>query len=275
MCLDLAENALGPEPRAVLAAMLDYSRAHEVSLQDEASVQMTEGDITQALRTLVEEGRVDAYPTAPLEQLLASLEACNLEAVERVGAAGISVAWRVQMGCILQRGRYYQAVAAVKEKFGSQGVRVLQLLLQKRHLEQKQVAELTMGPQKETRELLYRMMRAGFVDMQLVPRGADRAPSRSFFTWTVNLPAAFKRIAADTYKAGCNVWSRYAHTMERNADLVAASRAAFYGGGSINVTDDARPRMAKLHLVNQALVAAQLRLDEQAALFSDFAPPTA
>jgi hypothetical protein len=58
--------------------------------------------------------------------------------------------------------------------------------------------------------------------------------------------------------------------MEANADIVAASRAAYYGGGSINITEDARPRMARLHRVNQALVAAQLRLDEQAALFSDF-----
>jgi DNA-directed RNA polymerase III subunit RPC3 len=39
------------------------------------------------------------------------------------------------------------------------------------------------------------MMRAGFVEMQLVPRGADRAPSRSFFTWRVDLAACFRRIA--------------------------------------------------------------------------------
>lgn len=38
------------------------------------------------------------------------------------------------------------------------------------------------------------MMRAGFVDMQLVPRAADRAPSRSFFTWTFNEEGAFRRI---------------------------------------------------------------------------------
>jgi len=39
------------------------------------------------------------------------------------------------------------------------------------------------------------MMRAGFVEMQLVPRGTDRAPSRSFFTWKVDLRTGFARIA--------------------------------------------------------------------------------
>ncbi len=73
----------------------------------------------------------------------------------------------------------------------------------------------------------------------------------------------------DTYKAACNVWSRYRSIMSNHADIVAASRAAFYHGGSINITAEARPRMARLHAVNQVLTAAQLRLDGQAMLFSD------
>ena len=40
----------------------------------------------------------------------------------------------------------------------------------------------------------------------------------------------------------------------------------------MNITDEARPRMARLHRVGQTLTAALLRLDAQAALFTDFAP---
>lgn len=82
--------------------------------------------------------------------------------------------------------------------------------------------------------------------------------------------AALPPCPVDIYKAACNVWSRYAHIVEQHADIVAAARAAHYSGASINITEDARPRMAKLHKVNQVLGAAQLRLDDQAALFSDF-----
>lgn len=39
------------------------------------------------------------------------------------------------------------------------------------------------------------MMRGGYVEVQLVPRSSDRAPSRSFFTWKVDLEAVHRRIA--------------------------------------------------------------------------------
>jgi hypothetical protein len=61
--------------------------------------------------------------------------------------------------------------------------------------------------------------------------------------------------------------------MAAHADIVAASRAAFYGGGALNMTDEARPRIARLHVLNQKLLTAQLRLDAQAALFCDYVTP--
>jgi hypothetical protein len=78
---------------------------------------------------------------------------------------------------------------------------------------------------------------------------------------------------ADTYKAAVNVWARCAAVMADNADIVAATRAAFYKGGAINLTDEARPRVARLHAVGQTLQAAQLRLDALAALLVDFPAP--
>lgn len=254
--------------------------------------------------------------------------------------------WHVRIGHLVSVARYDAAAAATRDRFGAQGLRVLQLLVQRGQLEQKQVAELTLGPPKETRELLYKMLRAGYVEAQLVPRAADRAPSRAFFTWRADPETLYRRTAgarlgsalqlfggaffgafsaplllfaarhaahprcrrlqreacpclwcrlllspllpslnpcfiphhttphhatADIYKAACNVSLRYAAVRAQNRELIAATRAAYYTGASINLTEDAKPRMTKLHAVNQALSAALLRLDEQAALFADFA----
>lgn len=81
---------------------------------------------------------------------------------------GVRGGWRAGV----QRACFVQTIAAATQppspppthltprpcpRFGAQGVRVVQLLLSRGHLEQKQVADLTMGPQKETRELLYRL----------------------------------------------------------------------------------------------------------------------
>jgi hypothetical protein len=52
-------------------------------------------------------------------------------------------------------------------RFGIHGLRVFQTLLMRGQLEQKQVADTVMQPHKETRELLYRMLRAGYVQMQV------------------------------------------------------------------------------------------------------------
>ena len=47
------------------------------------------------------------------------------------------------------------------------GLRLFRLLRAKRQLEQKAVAEAAMVPVRETREMLYRLLRAGFVSLQV------------------------------------------------------------------------------------------------------------
>lgn len=73
----------------------------------------------------------------------------------------------------------------MRERFGDDGCRIFRLLLLKRQLEQKQVADNAMLPVKETRELLYRMFRAEYLELQEVAKTADHAPSRTFFLWRV------------------------------------------------------------------------------------------
>ncbi len=48
-------------------------------------------------------------------------------------------------------------------------MRVFRLLAAKKQLEQKQVADYAMVPVRDARELLYRMLRAGFVTLQARP----------------------------------------------------------------------------------------------------------
>lgn len=88
-------------------------------------------------------------------------------------------------------------------RFGVPGLRIFNLLLTRGQLEQKQVADFGMLPVKDTRELLYQMMRDGFLSLQDIPRSADRAPSRSFYTWRVDLQAVYERIAGKHYSNPC------------------------------------------------------------------------
>lgn len=55
----------------------------------------------------------------------------------------------------------------VRDRFTIRGLRIFRLLLLRRQLEQKQIADLAMLDSKETRSLLYRMLKAGYVHLQV------------------------------------------------------------------------------------------------------------
>lgn len=59
----------------------------------------------------------------------------------------------------------------MRDKFGVQGLRVFQLLIDRGQLEQKQIGDLAMMQQKDVRELLYRMLKAGYVALQVGDSG--------------------------------------------------------------------------------------------------------
>lgn len=44
-----------------------------------------------------------------------------------------------------------------------------------------------MIPVKDTRELLYKLLKAEYVQIQEVARTSDHAPSRTFYLWRVDL----------------------------------------------------------------------------------------
>lgn len=47
-----------------------------------------------------------------------------------------------------------------------------------------------------------------YLALQDVPRTTDHAPSRTFYTWRVNVDAAIRRVASDLYRAAGNVHAR-------------------------------------------------------------------
>ena len=58
----------------------------------------------------------------------------------------------------------------IKERFGSKCFRVFRLLLMKRLLEQKQVADMAMIPSKEAKELLYTLLAENYITLQVRER---------------------------------------------------------------------------------------------------------
>jgi len=108
----------------------------------------------------------------------------------------------------------------VQERFGSKACRVFRLLIQKLHLEQKQIGELAMIPFKEVKELLYNLFEERFLKIQEVSKASDYAPSRTFYLFGVDLPQVSRLLVSRSYQAISNLMARREAEMENNKRLL-------------------------------------------------------
>ncbi|KAL4423849.1 hypothetical protein ABPG75_001150 [Micractinium tetrahymenae] len=167
---------------------------------------------------------------------------------------------------ILNLARLLELEAVVKNKFGPHGMRIWRLLLLMGQLEQKQVADLAMLTKEEAREKLYGMLKAGYLALQDVPRTADHAPSRTFYTWRANPGVVNARMASDLYRAAGNLHARLAHEMSKKEELVQLLEAPSVAS---HVLERREEEIAALRAVTTRLEASLLDLDAQIMLFND------
>ena len=97
---------------------------------------------------------------------------------------------------------------------------MFRLLLLKKTLEQKQVAELAMVPSKEAKELLYSLLAENYVTLQEIPKAGDYAPARTFYLFSVNLPQVARLLLERCYQALGNLMQRRATEMKKNKRLL-------------------------------------------------------
>ncbi|NWS47334.1 RPC3 polymerase, partial [Probosciger aterrimus] len=108
--------------------------------------------------------------------------------------------------------------------FGSRCARIFRLLLRKKHLEQKQVEDFAMIPAKEAKDMLYRMLSENLVALQEIPKTPDHAPSRTFYLYTVNVPAAARMLLHHCYKSVANLMERRLYESRENKRLLEKSQ---------------------------------------------------
>ncbi|NWQ84435.1 RPC3 polymerase, partial [Columbina picui] len=154
-----------------------------------------------------------------LDQYLTLLADDPLEFVGKSGDSGggmytVSIFFGVKSG----------VSQCIKQSFGSRCARIFRLLLRKKHLEQKQVEDFAMIPAKEAKEMLYKMLSENFVSLQEIPKTPDHAPSRTFYLYTVNVPAAARMLLHRCYKSVANLMERRQFETKENKRLLEKSQ---------------------------------------------------
>lgn len=191
-----------------------------------------------------------------------------------VGEVHGRASYCVNMSRIIGLIRMREVDAVVRERFGGPACRIFRLLMLKRQLEQKQIAEMAMIPVKDTRELLYRLTKVEFVQLQEVARTADHAPSRTFYLWNVDLRRVNDRLCSELHCTVARVRARLLHEVEREADTMARLEAltagtSADGHAAVSLNDDQRARLRRVRQVAAALEVSLMRLDRLQLLFRD------
>lgn len=99
-----------------------------------------------------------------------------------------------------------------------------------------------------------------------MPRTADHAPSRTFYTWRANAGVAKARMASDLYRAAGNLHARLAHEMSRKEELVQLLEGPSVAS---HVLERREQEIVTLRAVTTRLEASLLDLDAQIMLFND------
>ena len=147
-CASLVLAKVDSEASCVLSAMLILSRPHESKLREERSPPLPEAEIVAAVAEANDSLRL---PSERVPAVLLRLAADTSELITCAGEGHGGPAYCVNMKRIIDLIRMKEVEAVVKERWGGQACRIFRLLLVKRQLEQKQIAEMAMLPMKVCR----------------------------------------------------------------------------------------------------------------------------
>ncbi|KAG2434127.1 hypothetical protein HXX76_007854 [Chlamydomonas incerta] len=268
----LVREKFDEDAAGVVSAMLAAGRPFESSVKEERSVQLSEDEVEATANKLANAGIIPSMAGVSVPGVLRTLANDGFEMFSHVGTGPQgSASYVVNAQRVIDLIMLKQTEAVVKARFDTAGLRVFRLLALRGQLEQKQIADLAMLPAKDTREMLYRMLQGGFIMLQDIPKTADRAPSRTFYTWRVNMPSLSDSTAAQLYRAAGRVWQRLKYEVEKEKDLLALIEGAKETQTiNFNLTSAQRQAVARLKRVNEVMETSLAHLDQMIAIFNDF-----
>ncbi|CAG8530705.1 3419_t:CDS:2, partial [Ambispora leptoticha] len=158
----------------------------------------------------------------------------------------------------------------LQEKYGSESVRIMRILTTKGKLDEKNIASFALMGQPETRKLVDQLFVGGFVELQEVPKVAERTPSRTFYLWYVDLNKCYRRMLSDVYRTLGNIHERRLYeTAVRNGLIEKKERAEEMRNPDL-LSDTDKDALYVFNGLLNKLDLAELRLVELEMLMADF-----
>jgi len=111
----------------------------------------------------------------------------------------------------------------IKEKYGSNSMRLWKILLDKGKFDEKQIAKVALVSHVEARKCLFELLNAGYTYLQEIPKTIDRNTMRSTFLWYTDMNKAEEQLISECYKVLINLKKRRKIEIEKLSKLIEKS----------------------------------------------------
>jgi DNA-directed RNA polymerase III subunit RPC3 len=190
--------------------------------------------------------------------------------VRLVGSRGLGE-WTVDFGALTKILRQTELENIITERFDGVATRLVRILNEKGKLDEKQVSNISLLKQKEARAALTSLYESGFIQLQEVPRDANRQPSRTIYLWYFDMERCRQLVLQDCYKAMARCLQRANTEKEKMRPLLAkAERTDVVGREEHYLSKIERSALQSWKEKEERLLGQVARLDRLVGIFRDY-----
>ncbi|KAK9867086.1 hypothetical protein WJX84_012227 [Apatococcus fuscideae] len=263
-CIAMISQARDEEAAAIASAILTKTRHFETRLKEQESQPLSAAMIKASLEEMMQSGE-EVSPIHDVDAVLREIERDDLEMMTSSTGGPDGTMYQVQLDTCINLARLKTIESIVGARFGLLGLRIWRALFLSGQLEQKTIQDMAIGDQKDTRQLLYGMLKGGFMAVTEIPKSADRAASRTFYTWRVRRDIVSERIGLDMVHSMFNIASRLHTESLLNLELVQQLES-----GNTTILKTHRQQVSHLTGARDLLESSLFRMDELNSVFNDF-----
>lgn len=181
------------------------------------------------------------------------------------------IKWYIPFRGLARKLRHLELERMIESRYGDVALRVIRVLQAKGKLDEKRLQEISLLPMKDVRQTLATMQKGGFVDLQEVPKDAQRQPSKTIFLWYYDADRVTSSILEDTYKAMSRTLQRIKTERERSRDfLEKTERTDVKGHEEDYLTELELVELQRWKDLEALLITEVARLDDMVAVFRDY-----
>ncbi|KAJ9273008.1 hypothetical protein DTO212C5_929 [Paecilomyces variotii] len=212
-------------------------------------------------------GRSRAYE---VDQHLALLAQPPYNFSSRRTTTGI-ITWTVEWRHLARKLRHLELERMIEARYGDVALRVARVLHSKGKLDEKRLQEISLLPPKDLRQVLASMQAGGFVDLQEVPRDAQRQPSKTIYLWFYDPDRVRRNIVQDIYKAMSRCLQRITVERDRLKEFLEKCERSDVKGNEERYLSEAELQTLQQWRDKEALLLGEVaRLDDMVAVLRDY-----